>query len=115
MRSLLGLVVLSAVVTFSDSGECPDGNLKGLGENDCYLLRATEATRDDADEDCIRQNGMLASIPNAFVNALLASKTPSGGVWLGAAYTDGYESSRGFYWEDGTAFVYMNWAKGHFS
>lgn len=64
----------SALLMLTEAAKCPKGAFKGIGENDCYLLRTTAATNSDAGDDCKMLNGMLTSVPNAFVNALLASR-----------------------------------------
>lgn len=96
--------------------DCPEGSIRGLTSDDCYLYRSS-APWFDAEEDCVAFDGHLASIHDGFTNAFLLrlpkqflQPVDARSFWLGGSV--GADSTDKWTWSDGTPFTYSNWVKG---
>lgn len=91
-------------------GTCPPGAIQGLADDDCFTLGQSIVGWYDAEEECVRQNGHLASIDSAFINSFLVDSTNPllTIIWLGGV-ADGAPAR--WRWTDRTPFLYTNWAK----
>lgn len=90
--------------------KCPQGAIQGLVDDECFTLGQSAIGWYDAEEECVRQNGHLASVDSAFSNAFLVDNTNPllTILWLGGV-ADGAPAR--WRWTDRTPFVYTNWAQ----
>lgn len=93
---------------------CPAGSIVGLRPDECYLSRPA-ASWIDAEEDCVVAGGHLASVHDAFTNSFLRklpkyNASNNTGLWIGGS-VGGTNKDR-WTWTDGSAFDFVNWAKG---
>uniref|UniRef100_A0A914EIM3 C-type lectin domain-containing protein n=1 Tax=Acrobeloides nanus TaxID=290746 RepID=A0A914EIM3_9BILA len=97
------------------SASCPDGAFLGFNKSICYeVLEGTSKHYSwyDAETQCqTRENGHLASIPDAFTNNYLTGYLHSSQTqirfWLGGTTT--LNSNENWAWSDGSSFDYTSW------
>ncbi|KAH7695185.1 CLEC-50 protein [Aphelenchoides avenae] len=108
LHSLLPLALCAVAVTAANY--CPPDAFMGPTHKDCYTFGQAPLSHDESDTICAMDGGHLASVSNAFQNAVLGKVSAAakadyyrlGGVLVGGKWT----------WSDGTAFTYTNWKKG---
>ncbi|XP_066304554.1 lymphocyte antigen 75-like [Branchiostoma lanceolatum] len=100
--------------TIWNSGKCPAGwNEDPMGDF-CYQINsASVQTWREAQLMCGQRGGDLLSITTPheqfYITGLLSSVTGMASLWIGA---NNLGTQGGWRWNDGSAFVYFNWASG---
>lgn len=93
---------------------CPIGTIRGLTNKQCLFYSPIAISWYDAEENCQRQGGHLASVANGFMNSFILENVGSilhtQELWLGGS--SGVTSALNWSWSDGTQFAYTNWMKG---
>lgn len=91
-------------------GRCPSGAIQGFADDECFTLGQSMIGWYDAEEECVRHSGHLASIDSAFLNAFLVDITNPllTVLWLGGI-ADGAPAQ--WRWTDRTPFLYTSWAE----
>jgi hypothetical protein len=93
---------------------CPVGAIQGNNPDDCYKFFSIPKNWVSAEEDCVGQNGHLASISNVFQNSFLQNQLQaiayySNSIWVGG---NTITISGIWTWSDNSAFSFVNWAQG---
>jgi hypothetical protein len=98
------------VLTFS----CPNGTVPW--QTNCYLFMPIEEGFAKAEMECLAKGGHLASIHDAFTNAIITQDTPdyfnqngSTDFWIGG---NTLNSKNIWEWTDGSPFDYTDWKMG---
>lgn len=93
-------------------GDCPSGTTKGVNGL-CYKAYTTESTWNQSEATCMKNNGHLASITDAYTNAFLFNYT-SGNNQMSNYWIGGTTNIIGgnWSWSDGQKFSYSYWASG---
>lgn len=100
-----------AIPVVASTSYCPPNAFQGPTPNDCYTFGKNGRSFDESDTVCAMSGGHLASISNAFQNAVLSKIAALGSAnyyRLGGKLGDDGK----WMWNDGTKFTYTNWAKG---
>ncbi|XP_030635268.1 ladderlectin-like [Chanos chanos] len=86
---------------------CPPGWEKF--QDRCYLFVSTPRTWAEAERECLRLGGNLASVRNAAEDSVLRKMLRNQRTWIGAydATQDGL-----WLWSDGSKFDYSGWMSG---
>lgn len=91
---------------------CPQGAVQGTRPEDCYLYGASQSWQ-KTEAFCASNKGHLSSLPNALVNAFIASYLKpldsAQSYWLGAELKSAADK---WTWTDGSSFTYTMWAAG---
>jgi hypothetical protein len=92
-------------------GECPNDGVSF--QSVCYHFQPNETAFVNAELECVKLNGHLASIHNGFVNAFIAQQaslllhsSTTADIWIGA--TDLINPGT-FSWTDGSDFIFTEW------
>lgn len=93
------------------NAKCPSGYIQGLADGLCYYTSHEAASWSDAEDNCRKRDGHLASIHNAFKNSFLyRTGFTCSSQWVGASR--GVTTSTNWTWTDGSAFSWSNWDRG---
>lgn len=111
MKSLVCLPYLAFyAVAVTAATYCPPDAFMGPTNKDCYTLGRTPRSHDESETICAEAGGHLASVSNAFQNAVLGKVSALAKAdynRLGGQLVDGNWTC-----SDGSSFTYTNWKKG---
>lgn len=93
--------------------KCPSGTIQGVSDSECYVFRSKPELWFQADEDCMRRGGHLASVSGRLMNSFISQISDhycASEYWLGAGWNT--EADDAWVWTDGRPLRYTNWAPG---
>ncbi|KAH7711485.1 type-2 ice-structuring protein-like protein [Aphelenchoides avenae] len=111
MKAHIAVAVFAQFCTQLVSSACPAGSVEGLSPDECYVFAEKSLNWYDAEVECNKLGGYLASINSAFHEMYLSNASQHKSYWTGGQMIGDFPESD-WRWSDASTWAYTSWGPG---